>query len=430
MNTATAERRHRSKRFLIHATWMLIFFLVFNCRLVTAQQERMPIQAYLLTTMEAGRIKVGDPVYAKVEAEWKGPACSLRKGAMVKGRIVTQSVRTKTQKTSDVALLFENGECDGRDMKPLPLMIAALVAPDPNRSTSLFEGEESQPLSQVVGMAIGAGASGLGPAVGGTTGGNLRSLTGAASTAYFVEPPKFKPPKAVLPGQVIGISDVKLSVGNGPEGSSILSATKHNLRLEAGSQFVLVSNASAASPRLSGTGAVPANMTPAATTSGSDATVGEPAEAADETEICSPPACNIALPTSEVGTGTNSAAATLSVKPLGFAAPLDREMDRFDHSVAIGYLGPRSLLLTFNPHVLVPRTTAEAAERSLHMVRAALVNLETMKVEQTMDWRVHDANQYLWSIGHDRILVHIGRELRMYGPGLKLNPAAPGRRSD
>jgi hypothetical protein len=95
-------------------------------------------------------------------------------------------------------------------------------------------------------------------------------------------------------------------------------------------------------------------------------------------------------------------------------------MYRFDHAAASAYLGPKSLLLTFNPHGLVPRTTAETASPGLHMVRAVLINLETMQVEQTVDWRVHDAAQYLWPIGTDRVMIHVGRELRIYGPGLQL----------
>ena len=391
--------------------WRLILLLVAAGSPIMAQQDRVPVQADLLQAMEAGRIKVGAPFFAKVEAEWKSPACDLRKGAILKGRVVAESVRSKTQKTSDVALVFESGECGGRDMKPLPLTVAALVAPDPNRSTNLFGGQESQPLSEVVGMAIG-GNAGAGPAIGGTTGGNLRSLTGAASTAYFVEPPKFKAPKAVLPGQVVGIADMKLDVGSGPEGSSILSATKHNLRLEAGSQFVLVASSNTGSAA-----AVPA-APPSAPTNISD--VKSPEVPDDETEVCSPPECNVSLASSEPTPGANGAAATLPIKQLGFAVALDREMYGFDHAAAIAYLGPRNLLLTFNPHVLVPRTTAEAAEPNLHMIRAVLLNLDTMKVEQTLDWRVHDARQYLWSIGRDRVLVHAGRELRMYGPGLKL----------
>jgi hypothetical protein len=39
---------------------------------------------------------------------------------------------------------------------------------------------------------------------------------------------------------------------------------------------------------------------------------------------------------------------------------------------------------------------------------------------QTTDWRVLDAKQYLWPIGNGKVLVHVGRELRIYGPGLKV----------
>jgi hypothetical protein len=382
-----------------------------------AQQERLPVQADLLKAMEVGRIRVGDSIFAKVENEWKNPACHLRKGAILKGRIVAQNIRSKTQKISDVALLFESGECGGRDMKPLPLTVAALVAADPSRNISLFEGQESQPLSEVVGSVIGGG-SGTGPALGGTTGGNLRSLTGAASTAYFVEPPKFKPPKAVLPGQVVGIPDVKLNVGSGPEGSSILSATKHNLRLEAGSEFVLVYSGKIESTVASGT--VPASGVSVSSETSTSSEVKVATDENNETEVCSPPACSIAQPASEGSPITNNAAATLPVKGMGFVPPLDREMYRFDHSAAIVYLGPKSLLFTFNPHDLVPRTAAEASEPSLHAIRAVLIDLETMRVERTLDWRVHDAQQYLWPIAHDRVLVHVGPELRLYGPGLKL----------
>ncbi len=419
MSLEKALQRRSSKRLLTSPAAMALMLCASACLSARAQQERVPIQADLVKAMEAGRIKVGDPLYAKVEAEWRSPACNLRKGAILKGRVVAQSVRSKTQKTSDVALLFESGECGGRDMKPLLLTVAALIAPDPSRNTDLFEGQESQPLSEVVGMAIGGGG-GAGPALGGTTGGNLRSLAGAASTAYFVEPPKYKPPKAVLPGQVVGISDVKLNVGSGPEGSSILSAAKHNLRLEAGSQFVLVLSAKTESAAVTDATAAPVGTVLPPTSNYGDVKATEAADAVDETEICSPPACSIALAANEAEPGQNSAGTTLSVKQLGLVAPFDREMYRFDHSAAIAYLGPKGLLFTFNPHVLVPRTTAESAAPKLHVVRAVLIDLETMKVEQTLDWRVHDAEQYLWPIGHDRVLVHVGRELRMYGPGLKV----------
>jgi hypothetical protein len=377
--------------------------------------ERIPVQVALVRAMEAGRVKVGDGFYAKVEAEWTSPNCKLRKGAILKGRIISENVRSKTARTSEIALLFESGECGGRDMKPLPLTVAAVIAPDPNLNASLYEGQESRPLSDAVGLAIGGGGGGSSGGVGG--GGSLRSLSAAAAT-IFVEPPQSKTPKAVLPGQVVGIGDVKLRVGNGPEGSSVLSAAKHNLRLEAGSQFVLVPNVKPSDDA----SIVAANTTVAAANppaAAADSAIAEGTSAADETEICSPPACNVVLAGSEE-TGPIRATATVSVRELGFRSEPNHEMYSFDHAAAIVYLGPKQILLTFNPHVLTPRSGAEASARKLHMVRAILVDLPTRSVQQIVDWRVHDAEQYLWPVGQDRVLVHVGRELRMYGPGLKL----------
>src|SRR6202034_4809314 len=67
----------------------------------------------------------------------------------------------------------------------------------------------------------------------------MRSMTTAAATV-MVEPPRNKPPQLVMPGQVVGIRNVTLVVGRGPEGSSVLTSDKHDLRLESGSRFVLV----------------------------------------------------------------------------------------------------------------------------------------------------------------------------------------------
>ena len=43
-----------------------------------------------------------------------------------------------------------------------------------------------------------------------------------------------------------------------------------------------------------------------------------------------------------------------------------------------------------------------------------------MKILRTVDWRVQDARQYLWSMGPDRVLVHVGGELRLYDRDLKV----------
>jgi len=403
-----------SKRFLPVSVLVFLALRLFSFA-ASNDPARLPVQAELVQGMEAGRAKVGDWVLAKVDVEWNNPGCKLRKGAILKGRVVSENARSKTSKTSDLALLFESAECGGRDLKPLPLTIAAVMAPDPN--SSLYREQEHQSLADAVGLAVGGGGSaGAGSGfIGGS--GNLRSVTAAAATA-FVEPTRSKAPKAVMPGQVIGLGGVKLSVGSGPEGSSVLSSG-HNLRLDAGSQFVLVPSpkttpvvaSASASPTASAASSTPTNSPPGAAAA--------EVPPVDETEICPPLACGLALTSSENQSSAAQAAASISVKELGYALGGNRQMAGFDYDAALAYLGSNRLLFTFNPHSLVPRAGREASPQ-MRTIRAVLIDLQTMKVLQTTDWRVLDEKQYLWSIGNDRALVHVGRELRMYGPGLKM----------
>jgi hypothetical protein len=393
---------------------LLLFPLVF-CVFQAAAQERLPVQADLIRPLDAGRVKTGDTVLAKVAVKWQSSQCSLREGAILKGRVVAQSVRSKTEKTSEIALLFESGQCDGRDLKPLPLTVAALLATDPNLDKNMYE---NQPLSDAVGLSVGGtGGGSAGVGVGGG-GGSLRSVTAAAATVY-VSPPRYKGPTAVMPGQVVGFRGVKLNVGGGPEGSSVLSTSGHNVRLESGAQLLLVLNLNAATT-VAVSGAPPASASPSptasSTTPANDFSV---APDVDETEVCIPPLCNVALAPNDAE--TRAAWSTLSVKDLGYVPErADHEMYSFDHGSAIAYLGQKELLFTFNPHVLIRREGTEAKFAELRIIRAVLIDVQQRKVEKTVDWKVPDAQQYLWPMGQDAVLVHVGRELRLYGPGLKL----------
>jgi hypothetical protein len=70
--------------------------------------------------------------------------------------------------------------------------------------------------------------------------------------------------------------------------------------------------------------------------------------------------------------------------------------------------------------VLVKRTAAEAiSSPGLRIIRAVAVDLATKRVVKTVDWRVPDSGQYFWPLGNERVLVHVGDELRVYGPGLE-----------
>jgi hypothetical protein len=391
---------------------LVLLALVF-CVAAAAAQERVPVQADLVRVIEAGRVKVGDAILAKVAVKWQTSQCTLREGAILKGRIVAQSIHSKTQKTSEIALLFESGQCDGRDMKPLPLIVAALLALDPALDKNMYE---NQPLSDAVGLGLGSdpGPNGIGGSLTGK-----RSVTQAAATVY-VSPPRYKGPTAVMPGQVVGIKGMKLNIGGGPEGSSVLSTSGHNVRLESGAQFLLVANLNAPTPGATTTPPPASESTPATASSTPPTDDSSVTAVADETEVCLPPQCNEALAPNDAGPMA-AVWGSLSVKDLGYVPErADHEMYRFDHGAAIAYLGQKDLLFTFNPHVLILREGAEAKFAKLRVIRAVLINVQEKKVEKTVDWKVPDAQQYLWPMGQDRVLVHVGRELRLYGPGLKL----------
>ena len=393
---------------------LLLLALVPLCHGGAPTPTRTPIQAVLLKAVEAGHVNIGDPIYAKVELAWGDSNCKLREGAILKGRIIGQTARTKVVKSSEISLLFDSGQCGGRDMKPLPLIVASVLAPDPTWGTSLYGNEQGRSLTEAPGLSLGGGTSPMSLGAGG--GSNMRSMLDAAATV-LLEPPTNKPPQLVMPGQVVGLGDMKLGVGKGPEGSSVLSSEKHNLRLDSGSRLVLVPNvnvstaaAPPSAPDSSGNPGPAVSAPPANTEAEDDA-------AAD---ACLPPACSVALGETQPEASTTAADFTLPVRQLGFSIPPDREMYDLDHNVAISYLGPNKLLFTFNPHSLVPRTGSDAGLPKLHMVRAVLIDVQTRKVIRTVDWRVHDARQYLWSLGRDTVLVHAGGELRVYGPDLKV----------
>src|SRR5215467_8847313 len=112
-------------------------------------QTAKPVQAELIQRLEARKVKIGDPILAKMVLPWKSPECDLRAGAIIQGHVVTQKAHSKTEKTSEIGISFERGQCGGLEMKPLYLTVAALLAPYP---PSYSGSEEMQPLISAIGL--------------------------------------------------------------------------------------------------------------------------------------------------------------------------------------------------------------------------------------------------------------------------------------
>ena len=95
----------------------------------------------------------------------------------------------------------------------------------------------------------------------------------------------------------------------------------------------------------------------------------------------------------------------------------------------LAYLGPRELLVAFNPHLLAPRHALGQSGSTVRVIRAALVDTETLRVIRTMDWELPDNREYIWPLTEGRVLVHVGSELRVYGEGLNISNRIPSGRT-
>ncbi len=123
---------------------------------------------------------------------------------------------------SRVTVLFDTADCNGAHSTPFPTTLVAVLAGTVGGDPDLVEGP---PLADAVGLSIAGGLRG--------------ALTASATTNYTPLPVR-KLPSQVLPGQVVGLSWIRLSVASGLGGGSILAAPNHDLRLESTTHFVLM----------------------------------------------------------------------------------------------------------------------------------------------------------------------------------------------
>ena len=370
-----------------------------------------PIHAELVALLDARFLKPGSPLLLRVKDAWQNGDCKLREGSILKGHVVDANVSSKEDRISKVALLLDEAQCNGTALVPMPLAVAAIMARDP---AEFGNTQEYAPLNALP-VAI-RGAGGTGPL----------SLSSAAVVAEN-SATRIDSPKQISLGDVIGLSGLKLSVGTGPEQSTVLIAKGHNVSLQRYTQFVLVpagliaheTAAPAAAPAPT-VAAAAGPATPAASSVEAvrSDTQPPPAVAAPEpdVEVCTPPSCNIALPDAAT-TAEAGAEKSFPLRELGYAPRYGIELDDFNHEAALAYLGEHQLLVTFNPHTLIDRRDGRDVAR---MVRAAVLDTSTMRPIRIVDWPIADHKQYLWPAGEDRVLAHVGNELRVYGPGLTI----------
>jgi hypothetical protein len=380
----------------------------------------------VLAPLDAGKLVRGAPVLAKSRLNWNGPACSLRVGSVVSGHVVDVEKRSKQNKGSSLTILFDHADCDGH-LTPTALTLYALIATP--------KVDEGIPLVDSAGVF---GQKSMGPPMSSPGIGKGNNMSTAPQHLGVKDNMTMKGggtsdpnnPSYIASGQVIGLNKVTLSVGTGPEGSSILTAEKGNIRLEGATQLVLMprpitvpdeaatSVAKAEEPSLP-SAPVPAEASPKPV----------PAPAAppetDETEICTAP-CSIVA--SSADHELQHASSTLSTARFGYVPHDRREYDAFDYESTLIYLDSENLLFTFDPHHLRQRYASGIRTESMRTVRAILLDPKTLAIKRVHEWQVQGDGQYIWRAGQGQLLVHLGHQLRLLGPDLNVirSVAVPG----
>lgn len=404
---------------------LLFAFTGLVCTLARAQGSRegldrilssqVPLQADLLAPLDAGKLARGAPVLAKARVDWNNPTCHLRAGAIVMGHIIDLERRSKQNRGSSFTVAFDHAECEG-SVTPFSFTLFAIIA-----YPQLDEGVPMVSTADVYGrggMTSGHGGVPMPAPTQLGMGSDMLARRGET---------KDLTPATIESGQVVGLKKISLRVGTGPGGASIVSSPKDDVRLEGATQLVLMPGGTViASPQLSAaamsgnptsspTPAAPSVPAPKPTTIATNAVTPEVATDVDETSICTAP-CSM-VPDAP-GLSLPSASSSLLTTVLGFTPHNRREYAAFDFEATLSFLNAQNLLFTYDPHKLRQRIPHGVGEEFIRTVRAVLLDPATLHVKQIFDWKIQGEGQYLWHAGPDKIVVHLGPNLRVLGPDL------------
>ncbi len=370
------------------------------------QGPTLPVQAEFLKPVQVQKAAVGSTVFAKVTTEWKGPGCVLYPGAVLEGKVETSEPH-KNGTRSTLALSFDRAQCNSSELQPLALVLVAAAAP-PNDWRDVPDIEINSPRLRA--HPGGEPSAALDQPEFLSSGHHLE-FTGVAH--HFPLKPDLRP------GDVVGIRGLKLDVGTGPNRSSVLSSTHGDLSLKAFTQILLNPPSVAF---------VPASASSATSVSRA-ATLAPPvkpphpaAPPADTLEVCKAPAC--VIDRSAAGADfDNQSPGSIALGELGYAQRSHRVVADFEQETALAWLGPDEVLFAFNSHGLIER--GPGSPETTRMVHAVLFSVSRHAILQTIDWKIRDFDRFLWPLDSNRILVHAGDELRVYGTGLQLERTMP-----
>jgi hypothetical protein len=198
----------------------------------------IPVQ--LTKTIDAKKIKTGDPVEAKVTADLKSNngEVIVSKDTKVIGHVTEAQARNKEQKESQIGIEFDRAESKNGPEMQMPMSIQAIIAP-PSMNLGADNGPTSSPTPGGSGMAAGGRSPGMSGSTSTppnpnpqTTGGDMTASNGQAGNSG-------RPPITAETKGVVGISDLTLSAAPNASDGSVVTSDKNNVKLESGTLMLL-----------------------------------------------------------------------------------------------------------------------------------------------------------------------------------------------
>jgi hypothetical protein len=374
----------------------------------------IPIQSELIKSLDVRRIQTGSPVFARVSEDWSWSGCTLRKGAIIEGKVESAQPRGNAKRDSELVISFSKAQCGGDEMSPIDLVLAAVSwMPDDNVT---LRGQYP-----IVKRTAGPGGGAVGQS---DPKAAFNHQTQALNGIDFRASDLFVPRPALRPGDVYGIGGIKLRMGAGPRGSSLLYSSKRDVVLDRYTQFLLLptSVAFVPAPNSTHTATSIAAGAPSRPSSMMPAPALPPAP--KEFEPCSPPTCTVDLPVA-ADESANHPSKSIAIRPLGYAPRLNRDVTQLDNEEALTWVGEDRILVAFNPHTLVHRNGMSTIDAPVRKIHAVLLDVGSSRVLSTVNWELSDSGRFLWQLSGNQILVHAGNELRVYDSRLALTSQFP-----
>ena len=178
------------------------------------------IQGGIIGWLDSGHLKPGQSISVRVLGDWIAPSCTLTAGATLYGHVLAATA-SKSSGASELAVVFDHGDCSGHPKQELSLRIIGVAGGD-----TQYKGVHNAMPTEVSGGA--------------------RAISDTAASMGIASDDNMKPgvaPKTVHPGIVAGIPHLKLIPEGGPHCSAMLTSDEHSVHLGTGTEFILTMEA-------------------------------------------------------------------------------------------------------------------------------------------------------------------------------------------